>query len=274
MPKLFDVRHPVTRELDALKALWVDTFHDSPSVVEHFFQNAVTEQDIVVALCDNTVASALYMLDSTITNNGKSYRALYIYAVCTHPDYRGRGLMRACFDFLFEVAKARGVDYLFLVPAGDELFEMYRKLGFKTCLYYSERRVFAKDFNCEAPTTERLDFNSFINIRNSFSDEINLATLGERAFNGFLMTDSESIGAIKVGNGYAIYEIEDGGVTVHELFGDKKILLKSVLDLTGVDALTLRGFSDGASSVPFGMYLAVGDAPEINNAFFGIPYGG
>lgn len=264
----------MARELDALKGLWVDTFHDSPVVVEHFFKTAVTEQDIVVAICDGRVASALYMLDSTITNNGKSYKALYIYAVCTHPDYRGRGLMRACFDLLSEVAKARGVDYLFLVPAGDELFKMYEKLGFKTCFYYSEGTVFARDLNCKAPTSERLDFDSFINIRNSYSRKFNLATLGERAFNGFLMPGSESIGAIKVGNGYAIYEIEDGGVTVHELFGDEKILLKSVFDLTRVEALTLRGFSDGNSSVPFGMYSVVGDAPEINNAFFGIPYGG
>ena len=274
MPKLFDVRHPVAEELKTLKGLWIDTFHDSPSVVEHFFEYAVTEQDIVVAIWDGNVASALYMLDSTIANNGKCYKALYIYAVCTHPDYRGRGLMRACFDFLYEVARERGVDYLFLVPAEENLFGMYEKIGFKNGIYYSEKKAFSKELTCEAPPVEKLTFADFINIRSSFSDKLSLATLGERAFNGFLLPESESVGAIKVGNGYAIYEIEDGGVTVHELFGDEKIILKSVFDLTGVESLTVRGFGDERSSIPFGMYKVVGDAPEINNAFFGIPYGG
>lgn len=273
MQKLFDVRNPREDEYEALKALWLKCFDDSPSVVERFFKTAVTDENVVAAFSDGEPVSVLYIIESTITNNGKVYNAFYIYAVCTHPHFRGKGLMKKCFDFLFGLAKERGVDYLFLVPAEESLFEMYKKLGFKNGFYYSEKTVYSKDFTSEPEAFENLSFEDYKFIRKSFSDKLNLATLGEKGFKGFFSPESETVKALKCGNGYVVFEKENDTVTVHELFGDENRLLKSVFNLTNVTSLTIRGFAD-EKSVPFGMYLGVDDAPPIDNAFFGIPYGG
>ena len=273
MQKLFDVRNPREDEYEALKALWLRCFDDSPSVVERFFKNAVTAENVVAAFSDGEPVSVLYIIESTVTNNGKDYKAFYIYAVCTDPDFRGKGLMKKCFDFLFALSKERGVDYLFLVPAEESLFEMYKKLGFKNGFYYSEKIVCSKDFTGETETFENLSFEDYKFIRKSFSDKLNLATLGEKGFKGFLSPESETVKALKCGNGYVVYEKENDTVTVHELFGDENSLLKCVFKLTNMTSLTVRGFAD-EKTVPFGMYLGVSDAPPIDNAFFGIAYGG
>lgn len=272
MQKLSDPRHPVGDEYESLKQLWLKCFDDEKTVIDRFFKTAVTPENTVAIFSENIAVSVLYMIEGNVKNNGENYKALYIYAVCTHPDFRGRGLMKRCFDFLFEVSEKRGVDYLFLVPASESLFKMYEGLGFKTGFYYSKKKVYS-NFISRGEPCEALSFEDYINIRNSFS-KINLATLGERGFNAFLSPESESVRAVKVGNGYGVYEIEGGAVTVHELFGDEQSILQAIFNLTRADFLEIRGFPEAENNKPFGMYLALSGAPEIENAFFGIPYGG
>ncbi len=274
MPKLFDVRHPRVDEYEALKRLWLKNFDDAPSVVERFFENAVTPENVVAAFSGDIAVSVLYTVEGTITNNGADYKGLYIYAVCTDPDFRGRGLMRKCFDFLFEISKERGVDYFFLVPAEKNLFTMYEKLGFETGFYISETKVFSRNYACDCADFEELTFEDYKSIRSSFSNTINLATLGEKGFRAFLSPESETVKAFKCGDGYAVYETEGSAVTVHELFGDEESLLNCIFKLTKADFLTVKGFAKQDNSKPFGVYLTTGDAPQIKNAFFGIPYGG
>lgn len=274
MPKLFDVRHPDEGDYEALKSLWIKCFDDAPSVVERFFENAVTPENAVAAFNGDSAVSVLYTIDSTITNNGAHYKALYVYAVCTDPDFRGRGLMKACFDFLFDKARERGFDYLFLVPANEELFPMYQRLGFETGFFVCESKAYSRDYTCDCTDSQELAFEDYKNIRSSFSNTINLATLGEKGFNAFLSPKSETVKAIKCGDGYAVFEIEGDSVTVHELFGNKECLLSCIFKLTKADILTVRVFPGCGNSKPSGMYLSLGDAPQLKNAFFGIPYGG
>ncbi len=274
MQKLSDVRHPRVDEYDSLKALWLKCFDDAPSVVDRFFENAVTPENTVALFYDETAVSVLYMVESTIKNNGVNYKAFYIYAVCTDPDYRGRGLMKKSFDFLFRISKERGVDYLFLVPADESLFTMYKKLGFKNGFYYSKRKVYSKDFVSHSKSYEELTFEDYINIRNSFSKEINLATLGKNGFKAFLSPESENVKAIKIGNSYGAFENESGLVIVHEIFGDEESILQCIFNLTKADSLDVRCVPQKGNSEPFGMYLVLSDAPPVENAFFGIPYGG
>ncbi len=274
MQKLSDVRYPSVDEYGSLKALWLKCFDDAPSVVDRFFENVVTPENTVAVFEGETAVSVLYMVENTIKNNGVNYKAFYIYAVCTDPDFRGRGLMKKCFDFLFEISKERGVHYLFLVPASESLFKMYEKLGFKNGFCYSKRKVCSKDFVSDSKPYEKLTFEDYINIRNSFSKEINLATLGENGFKAFLSPKSETVKAIKIGNGYAVYENESGSVIVHEIFGDEESILQTIFNLTMADFLDVRAIPTKGNTEPFGMYLALNDAPQIENAFFGIPYGG
>lgn len=274
MQKSFEIRHPSVDEYASLQALWLRCFDDAPNVVERFFENTVTPENVIAAYSGDNPVSVLYMIDCLIRNRGVEYKSYYVYAVCTDPHFRGMGLMKKCFDFLFEAAEKRGIDYLFLVPAQDNLFEMYKKLGFKNGFSCSER-VISSQMHCgKAPVTEKLGFEDYKNLRNSFSEKITLASLCEKGFKGFLSPESETVKAVKCKDSYGVYEAEGDSVTVHELFGDEKTVLQCIFSLTKAASLTVRGVAFDGNSKQVGMWLALKNAPQLENAFFGIPYGG
>jgi hypothetical protein len=93
-------------------------------------------------------------------------------------------------------------------------------------------------------------------------------------FSSFYCPADDDIKVICVaGEGYGVVEKCDGGYIVHELFGDENAVAGYIFSVLGCDKITVKkpSASDGE---PYGMYKAVGDAPEITNGFFGIPYGG
>ncbi|MBQ8182768.1 MAG: GNAT family N-acetyltransferase [Clostridia bacterium] len=274
MQRLFEIRNSTDREYNSLKKLWSKCFDDSADVIDNFFKKTVTPENTVSAFYNGEAVSALYIIESTIFFSGQNYPAFYIYAVCTDPDFRGQGLMKKCFDFLFEEAKSREIDYIFLVPASDSLFEMYKKLGFKTGFSYSQKIVNRACCDNKITDIRKLCYNDYVNIRKAFSTEKPVAVLDEKGFNSFYSPVGETIRAFKSGDGYAVYETENGAVTVHEIFGDEEILLQSVFELSGSDCVVVRSFSDNNNNKISGMYKTLGDVPELSNAFFGIPYGG
>lgn len=91
------------------------------------------------------LVSMLYMFDCELVNLDKRYPVSYVYAVVTHPSYRGKGYMRK----LMEKAKKRaeGKAALIIKPSNKELYSFYEKLGFNTAFYYSECEYFKQDNN-------------------------------------------------------------------------------------------------------------------------------
>ena len=63
----------------------------------------------------------------------------YIYAACTRPEYRGKGIFRK----LMTEAES-GMDFMMLIPAEPDLYGMYRGLGYNGTGY--------SIFPCEADT--------------------------------------------------------------------------------------------------------------------------
>ena len=54
----------------------------------------------------------------------------YLYAVCTHPQHRGRGYMRQLMQGVCSLLAQEGVAFCLLVPANEEMEETYRRMGF------------------------------------------------------------------------------------------------------------------------------------------------
>ena len=75
------------------------------------------------------------------------------------------------------------------------------------------------------------------------------------------------------GEGYCVAELCDGRYIVHELFGNESAVLCCAFEALKCEALVLRRPSLTGGK-PYAMYKAFGGAPEIDNGFFGIPYGG
>ena len=61
-----------------------------------------------------------------------------LYAVCTAPEYRGRGLASFLVKKARELAELEGVRHLYLSPASPKLAEWYGRLGFTPCAWMRE----------------------------------------------------------------------------------------------------------------------------------------
>lgn len=274
MQKSFEIRTAKPEDYDGLKKLWTKCFDDSSEAIDNFFEKTVTPENVVATFDNGKAVNAMYLVECEIKISGVKYNALYIYAVCTDPLYRGKGIMTKAFEQLCSLATCRKTDYLFLVPAAESLFRLYEKLGFKTGFTYKEKRVYKNEAALPDSSVSVLSYENYKKLRDTFFSETTLATLGERGFNSFLLSVGDTIRSFSSDSGYAVFEIENEQVIIHELFGDEKALTNCVLDLCGKDTAILRVPAKDDCCVAFGMYRALGDVPEIKNAFFGIPYGG
>lgn len=273
MEKSFEIRFPSESEYENLKALWQTAFDDTKESLDYFFKNIISPERVSAAFENEKPVSALYMLESEILIEGKAYSSYYIYAVCTHPDYRGKGLMKMLFQELFKIAKSRSIDYLFLVPEEEYLFGIYERLGFKTGFAYSERVVFKKGFiNDREHQIQKLTYKDYRKILFENSANSPVAVLKESTFNSFFNSVSGEVKTVFIENeGYALYEETEETLTVFELFGNEKLLVSRVFENTEKEEIILRKIAK-ENSVPYGMYYKISNAPEIRNGFFGIPY--
>lgn len=273
MEKFFEIRFPLESEYENLKALWKTAFDDSEENLGYFFKNTASPERILAVFKDGKPVSALYMLESEIINKEKIYSAYYIYAVCTHPDFRGKGLMKSLFEELFKVAKSRNIDYLFLVPEEEYLFNIYEKLGFKKGFSYSEKVAFKKDFiNDRKNKIQRLTYKKYREIIKANPKAVPFAVLKESTFNSFFNSVSGQVKTVFIENeGYALYEETEEVLVIFELFGNENLLLNEVFSNTEKEEVIYRQISN-ENPIPYGMFFKLSDVPEIQNGFFGIPY--
>ncbi|MFR7483481.1 MAG: GNAT family N-acetyltransferase, partial [Eubacterium sp.] len=126
-------------DLKQIKSLWLNVFAgDDDKTVEYFYKNCVHKK-CLGAFCDDKPVSMLFLVDCGYC--GK--KGAYVYAVCTLPEFRGRGISGS----LIEYSKSLGYDFLWLIPASESLFCFYSRFGFETKLYSGERRENRISFN-------------------------------------------------------------------------------------------------------------------------------
>ena len=273
MQRLFDVGHPSDEHVPALKALWQDVFGDSRNVIDNFFNKTARLENIVCAFHGGKPVSVLYAIDSTVYLNGEEKKAYYVYAVCTHPQYRGKGCMALTFSFLEKLSVERDVSYLFLVPAEKSLFSMYERLGFKVGFTRAKRLVKRDDFLAIEGEINQLSFEAYKNCRRAHL-KVPQAILSEAGFNSFYRPVGNNMKCIYVENaGLAVYETESGKTEILELFGNKEVLLSAVFAQSGADVITLYEY-DMAGGNPYGMLKSIDGSPCFENGFFGVSYGG
>lgn len=254
----------------SLKNMWHSVFGDDEIVIDNFFQNTAIPENIIGAFNGNEALSALYMVDCTAVINKESYKAIYVYAVSTLPEFRGQGIMKELFSYLENIALEREVSLLFLVPAEESLFPMYEKLGYENVFCY-QNRVENKIIPLSSEISV-LHYGDYKAYRDNLSyDHIDLC---EKGFFSFINPVGHSIKTISVkGEGYCVYEKETDGIIIHELFGNEQRVLAAVFSMENCESVTIREYPQG-EGIPFGMYKTLHDIPISENMFFGIPYGG
>lgn len=134
---IFD--YPRQEQIPSLLQLWKSVFGDWNGFWETFLDTAFSPSRCRCILEENQITAALTWLDCSCENR----KMAYIYAVVTHPRYRGQGLCRRLLADTHALLKDRGYAAALLVPAEPPLREMYEKLGYQTC-------SFVEEFTCEA----------------------------------------------------------------------------------------------------------------------------
>lgn len=129
---LFDALSPADVR-GQLRDLWHLVFGDSYDYIDAFFA-AFPSEDIVHTLSvDGQVVSVLYALPLTLADGKRSWPVVYIYAVATLPEYRGRGYMSLLMSKVEQLLCERGVSFLYLLPASEGLRDFYARLGYAPC---------------------------------------------------------------------------------------------------------------------------------------------
>lgn len=109
-----------------LRQLWKEAFGDTDAYLDSFFSLAFSPDRSRCITEDGRVTAALYWFDCGCMGE----KFAYLYAVATAKDYRGQGLCRQLMDHTHGHLRNLGYAGTILVPASEELRQMYEKMGY------------------------------------------------------------------------------------------------------------------------------------------------
>jgi len=112
--------------IDDCIELWIEIFGDDEEYIHRFYNSFDTGGNIFTEYDGNILCGMVNRVPIKYGNHTGGY----IYAACTRPEYRGKGIFRR----LLTAAEA-DMDFMMLIPAEPELYEMYHKLGYDRTAY-------------------------------------------------------------------------------------------------------------------------------------------
>ena len=105
----------------------------------------------LAAYCGEKAVGAVSFPEITYTENDATLTGGYIFAAWTSPEFRGNGIFTALMNGAEEIMRSRGYDFAFVVPAEEELFAPYKKLGYTVAAEngfpYSAPREILREYN-------------------------------------------------------------------------------------------------------------------------------
>ncbi|MFC2383388.1 MAG: GNAT family N-acetyltransferase [Porphyromonas sp.] len=111
------------------RRLWQLCFGDSDEFLDRYFDLVYREEDVLLAEEGSKAIGHLQFPELALSLGEETLPAGYVVAVCTHPDYRGNGIMRPLLHEALRREKARGDVASVLLPAEDWLFRYYTSVG-------------------------------------------------------------------------------------------------------------------------------------------------
>lgn len=126
----------------ALQALWAQCFGDAPAETELYFSAYAYSRSVFTARQAGQIAAmAIWFPVTVIGADGAESPAAYLYAVATDAAFRRRGICRSLLNFAEQTLCRQGIVRTVLVPAGEELFAFYQKMGYETAFFCREFSV-------------------------------------------------------------------------------------------------------------------------------------
>lgn len=129
-------------ELPALTALWHTCFGDDPREIAAFWDALFDRITVFAAMEGQQALSMLCALPAELVGeDGESLPAAYLYAVCTAPKARGRGLCTNLLRGAEEALRQDGFGCLALVPESGALFRFYEARGYRAAFFHKTYSV-------------------------------------------------------------------------------------------------------------------------------------
>lgn len=118
-------RNASERDMNDIVQCWQLSFFDTPDFIQQMLEDAELLRSAVVAEYQGHVRSVMFAFDGlTIQNRNASY----LYALCTHPEYRHLGLgTSVCRERIKHSIKS-GSQIVFLAPASRLLSDWYQQV--------------------------------------------------------------------------------------------------------------------------------------------------
>ena len=259
------LRQADRKDRRGLTELWKTCFHDDEKTVAAFWNRMGDRANVFLAEEKRPVAMVCALPAEVTDEAGESVSAACLYAVCTDPGFRGRGICRALMAFAEKELKKAGTGILLLVPAQKSLFDFYGTMGFQQALVYGNYRIPSK--NNGAKIT-KISPESYENIR-EMQLWGNFVSLGIPAW--ALLQDWGGLWRIETGDGIycAAAQKEGNLLEIRELLPDSReaaAALGAYLKCTEVRVCTEgelpRGMAKSLTKEPCPENLYAGPALE------------
>ncbi|WP_395150559.1 GNAT family N-acetyltransferase [uncultured Allofournierella sp.] len=263
---MFRVAQP--SDLNALTALFALVFGGTQQQAAQIMQEFAGLDHVFVAQQDQQLVASLCAVPVTLQGR----KGVYYYGVCTHPDYRGKGIMSQLMQAARQELVQRGYTFACLIPAGASLFDFYAQRGFVKA--FGLRRV---EREIRRNLWAQADFDTVTakalrSLRQTYAPDS--VFLNDRGYI-LVLTDLYSMGATIVSSpeGYGIYfKKDDNTLEFVELFaeGDRAAekLLEAARDKTGAQRAVI---TLGAAQH---LFLGEGTAQDYGMVeFFQQPFG-
>lgn len=255
-------------DIEQLKTLWFLCFDDTKEAVDLFFDENACRMRAYCARDNETVVSALYLLDADL--NGQ--KAHYLCGASTRSDYRKKGIMGRLIDFALESAMQDGDRFSVLMPANLELYGYYSKFGYKAeC--FAEKRIYLRDellsFD-DCRSEEDYDFEAMQKI--SFKDNF---LLWNNDFKRFACYYYKLYGTnvICTNNCFALFEENsDCAEVFYAVYSNRSVLAKNLLKKSNAQQFVVWGKAkDKFNKERYGMIKSLDNNMKIpENVFIGI----
>jgi GNAT superfamily N-acetyltransferase len=129
------IRQGEDKDKEALKVMWKLCFpDDADEFIAFYFDRIYKNDETLVYVEYNQLVASLQMIPYSIQSGATVSPSAYISGAMTHPGFRRKGYMSRLLNVSFEVMKAKGFDYTFLIPQEESLFEFYEKRGYVKAL--------------------------------------------------------------------------------------------------------------------------------------------
>lgn len=134
-----------------LRRLWKETFGDADEYISIVFDNYYSERFTPSLFSDGNAVAMMVGVPYLFEGVGgdmqplPTQRGLYLCGLATDPRFRRHGLMSDLIEEANSRAREEGFDFTFLIPAGDDLREYYRKRGYVDA-FFKQSHTFPNNY--------------------------------------------------------------------------------------------------------------------------------